>query len=110
MRPSVEYSDDDDNGNSDSDHENDSLEYQPKDRYESLQSEVVINYYKQQLSPILEESEDETCKTFVMNETKCLDSTRLVLDCFFFHQHLENLTTMTLIIHFNYQYRLHRNK
>lgn len=76
VRPSVEYSDDDDNGNSDSDHENDSLEYQPKDRYESLQSEVVINYYKQQLSPILEESEDETCKTFVMNETKCLDSTR----------------------------------
>lgn len=45
-------------------------------RYEGLQSEVVINYYKQQLSPILEESEDETCKTFVLNETKCLDSTR----------------------------------
>lgn len=39
------------------------------------QTEVVINY-KRQLSPIVEESEDETCKTFVMNETKCFDSTR----------------------------------
>lgn len=40
-----------------------------------MQPEIVINY-KRQLSPILEESEDETCKTFIMNEIKCLDSTR----------------------------------
>lgn len=37
-------------------------------------TEMVINY-KRPLSPIMEESEDETCKTFVMNETKNLDST-----------------------------------
>ncbi|XP_055384516.1 putative uncharacterized protein DDB_G0282133 isoform X3 [Condylostylus longicornis] len=38
-------------------------------------NEVFINY-KRTLSPILEESEtEETCKTFVMNETKCMDST-----------------------------------
>lgn len=41
------------------------------------QTEMFINY-KRTLSPILEESEDETCKTFVLNETKCLDSTRFV--------------------------------
>lgn len=37
-------------------------------------TEMIINY-KRPLSPIMEESEDETCKTFVMNETKNLDST-----------------------------------
>lgn len=39
-------------------------------------NEVIINY-KRPLSPIMEESEDETCKTFVMNETRCLDSTSI---------------------------------
>lgn len=38
-------------------------------------NEMHINY-KRPLSPILEESEcDETCRTFVFNETKLLDST-----------------------------------
>lgn len=37
-------------------------------------TEMIINY-KRPLSPIMEESEDETCKTFVLNETKNLDST-----------------------------------
>ncbi|XP_037914399.1 uncharacterized protein LOC119653649 isoform X6 [Hermetia illucens] len=40
----------------------------------TVQNEMFINY-KRVLTPILEESEEETCKTFVMNETKCLDST-----------------------------------
>ncbi|XP_031622155.1 putative uncharacterized protein DDB_G0282133 isoform X2 [Contarinia nasturtii] len=71
VRPSVEYSDDEDNV-SDSDPDCDNIEYHNKS--ENPRSEVYINY-KQQLSPILEESEDETCKTFVLNETKCLDST-----------------------------------
>lgn len=40
------------------------------------QAELFINY-KRALSPIAEESEDEsTCKTFIMNDTKCMDSTR----------------------------------
>lgn len=41
-------------------------------------TELNINYnnYKRPLSPILEESEcDETCRTFVLNETKLMDST-----------------------------------
>ncbi|XP_055311913.1 uncharacterized protein LOC129574238 isoform X2 [Sitodiplosis mosellana] len=70
VRPSVDYSDDENESDSDLDYEN--LEYHK--RFENPKCEVFINY-KQQLSPILEESEDETCKTFVMNETKCLDST-----------------------------------
>lgn len=38
-------------------------------------NEMYINY-KRPLSPIMEESEcDETCRTFVLNETKLLDST-----------------------------------
>lgn len=43
------------------------------------QAELFINY-KRALSPIPEEDEDEesTCKTFIMNDTKCLDSTRYV--------------------------------
>ena len=41
----------------------------------TAQKEVIINY-KRSLSPIVEESEEETCKTFVLNETKCLDTTR----------------------------------
>lgn len=39
-------------------------------------NEVIINYNKRSLSPIMEESEEETCKTFILNETKYLDSTR----------------------------------
>lgn len=39
------------------------------------QPEIVINY-KRQLSPIIEESEEDTCKTFIMNETVAMDSTR----------------------------------
>uniref|UniRef100_A0A6B2ELK5 Putative subtilisin-like serine protease n=1 Tax=Phlebotomus kandelakii TaxID=1109342 RepID=A0A6B2ELK5_9DIPT len=38
--------------------------------------EIIINYQRRPLSPIAEESEDETtCKTFIMNEAKNQDST-----------------------------------
>lgn len=39
-------------------------------------AEILLNYNKRSLSPIMEESEDETCKTFVFNnETRNMDST-----------------------------------
>lgn len=65
-----EFSDDDDDDDTDEKPEQRS----PCENVFEPQTEMVINY-KRPLSPIMEESEDETCKTFVMNETKNLDST-----------------------------------
>ncbi len=65
-----EFSDDDDDDDTDEKPEQRS----PCENINEPQTEMVINY-KRPLSPIMEESEDETCKTFVMNETKNLDST-----------------------------------
>lgn len=65
-----DFSDDDDDDDTDEKAEQRS----PSDNTTEPHTEMVINY-KRPLSPIMEESEDETCKTFVMNETKNLDST-----------------------------------
>lgn len=64
---------------SDDDDDDDDIEEKPEQRspcenISEPHTEMIINY-KRPLSPIMEESEDETCKTFVMNETKNLDST-----------------------------------
>lgn len=65
-----DFSDDDDDEDTDEKPEQRS----PCENVIEPHTEMVINY-KRPLSPIMEESEDETCKTFVMNETKNLDST-----------------------------------
>ncbi|KAJ6646859.1 hypothetical protein Bhyg_02073, partial [Pseudolycoriella hygida] len=64
---------------SDDDDDDDYTEEKPEQRspcenVTELPTEMVINY-KRPLSPIMEESEDETCKTFILNETKNFDST-----------------------------------
>lgn len=63
-----DFSDDDD------DDTDEKLEQRSPSDTAEPHTEMVINY-KRPLSPIMEESEDETCKTFVMNDTKNLDST-----------------------------------
>lgn len=64
-----EFSDDDDD-----DTDEKPEQRSPCENISEPHTEMVINY-KRPLSPIMEESEDETCKTFVMNETKNFDST-----------------------------------